>query len=138
MSSSRHGSSLKLDAEDLEVAGLGGYALGAAGDDESGDCQVGMVGGCAVLLLLCMSAYAGWTIEVWVAAGLFAEKIMSSSRHGSSLKLDAEDLEVAGLGGYALGAAGDDESGDRQVGVAWRLGGAVVTFVCALVGGLAH
>jgi hypothetical protein len=32
------------------------------------------------------------------------------------LKLDAEDLEVAGLGGYALGAAGDDESGDRQVG----------------------
>jgi hypothetical protein len=41
---------------------------------------------------------------------------LSSSRHGSSLKLDAEDLEVAGLGGYALGSAGDDESGDRQVG----------------------
>jgi hypothetical protein len=113
MSSSRHGSSLKLDAEDLEVAGLGGYALGAAGDDESGDRQVGMVWW---LFVLCVSACRRiCSLSFWVALSTLLQ-IMSSSRHGSSLKLDAEDLEVAGLGGYALGAAGDDESGDRQVG----------------------
>jgi hypothetical protein len=36
--------------------------------------------------------------------------------------LDAEDLEVAGLGGYALGAAGDGKGDDRQVGTVRLLG----------------
>jgi hypothetical protein len=67
-----------------------------------------------------------------VAAGiLFDEQMMSSSS-----KLDAEGLEVAGLGGYALGAAGDDESGDRQVGVVWWVGGAFVNLHVRLYVGL--
>jgi hypothetical protein len=39
-----------------------------------------------------------------------------------SLQLDAEELDVARLSGYALGAAGDDDSNDRQVGECARLG----------------
>jgi hypothetical protein len=36
-----------------------------------------------------------------------------SSRHGSRLKLDAEDLEVAGLRGFAV-AGDDDDASDTQ------------------------
>jgi hypothetical protein len=50
------------------------------------------------------------------------------------LKLDAEDLEVAGLGGYALGAAGDDDSNDRQVRLGGLVAGAVVS-VCGFLSG---
>jgi hypothetical protein len=46
---------------------------------------------------------------------------LSSSRRGSSLQLDAEDLEVAGLGGYAIAGAGDGEGDDRQVSTAVHL-----------------
>jgi hypothetical protein len=52
------------------------------------------------------------------------------------LRLHAKDLEVAGLGGYALGAAGDDDSNDRQVRLGCWVAGAVVSFCGSLSGGL--
>lgn len=42
---------------------------------------------------------------------------LSSSRHGSNLKLDDEDLEVAGLLGVRRNQGGDDAEADEQVGL---------------------